>query len=145
MPSSVSISLGRRNFFSLVWRGLLALGGIGSLGSLYRFLSFQNNINRPLKYDLGPVSKIPIEKVLVINNAQAALIRQDGEIKAVSLICPHLGCIVEQTSAGFQCPCHGSQFDMDGGLQKGPADRPLDPLTLDISEDGHLILTLPEK
>ena len=38
--------------------------------------------------------------------------------------CTHLGCIptkVEEGSAGWACPCHGSIFDVAGRVTKGPA------------------------
>jgi menaquinol-cytochrome c reductase iron-sulfur subunit len=48
----------------------------------------------------------------------------------MSPICPHLGCrpIWSQTVNRFQCPCHGSQFDLDGEHLAGPAPRGMDPL-----------------
>ena len=48
----------------------------------------------------------------------------DG-VHAISLVCTHLGCIVKQAADGFECPCHGSRFDRDGSVTKGPAPRAL--------------------
>ena len=49
-----------------------------------------------------------------------------------SPICPHLGCRYEWhgelSPPKFQCPCHGSQFNLDGEHLAGPAPRGLDPL-----------------
>lgn len=47
-----------------------------------------------------------------------------------SPICPHLGCRFDWNSGQnkFLCPCHGSQYDFDGGHIAGPAPRGLDPL-----------------
>ncbi|HTU71700.1 MAG TPA: ubiquinol-cytochrome c reductase iron-sulfur subunit [Candidatus Baltobacteraceae bacterium] len=49
-----------------------------------------------------------------------------------SPICPHLGCRPEwHTDVNrFQCPCHGSQFSLDGEHLAGPAPRGMDPLPL---------------
>jgi menaquinol-cytochrome c reductase iron-sulfur subunit len=49
-----------------------------------------------------------------------------------SPICPHLGCRFAWDESGnkFACPCHGSQFNMDGEHLAGPAPRGLDPLPL---------------
>ncbi|MDQ2866615.1 MAG: ubiquinol-cytochrome c reductase iron-sulfur subunit [Candidatus Eremiobacteraeota bacterium] len=49
-----------------------------------------------------------------------------------SPICPHLGCRFAWDDAGnkFACPCHGSQFTLDGEHIAGPAPRGLDPLPL---------------
>lgn len=49
-----------------------------------------------------------------------------------SPICPHLGCRFSwlDDANKFQCPCHGSQFNLDGEHLAGPAPRGLDPLPL---------------
>jgi menaquinol-cytochrome c reductase iron-sulfur subunit len=48
----------------------------------------------------------------------------------LSPICPHLGCrpLWNDSANRFQCPCHGSQFDIDGEHVAGPAPRGMDPL-----------------
>ena len=47
-----------------------------------------------------------------------------------SPICPHLGCQFQWSGDQnrFACPCHGSQFNLDGEHLAGPAPRGLDPL-----------------
>jgi Rieske Fe-S protein len=47
-----------------------------------------------------------------------------------SSICPHLGCRYNWEAAQnrFICPCHGSQFGVQGEKLAGPAPRGLDPL-----------------
>jgi menaquinol-cytochrome c reductase iron-sulfur subunit len=49
-----------------------------------------------------------------------------------SPICPHLGCYYNWNDAQnrFMCPCHGSQYTLDGTHIAGPAPRGLDPLPL---------------
>ncbi|SFP04730.1 Glycine/D-amino acid oxidase [Amycolatopsis arida] len=51
-----------------------------------------------------------------------------GELHAVSLRCTHLGCYLRFNSAerSWDCPCHGSRFDVDGNVLEGPATAPLD-------------------
>ena len=54
---------------------------------------------------------------------------------ALSQKCPHLGCRVPEPSASsgrFECPCHGSVYDLAGEYVAGPAPRGMDryPLTL---------------
>jgi glycine/D-amino acid oxidase-like deaminating enzyme/nitrite reductase/ring-hydroxylating ferredoxin subunit len=52
---------------------------------------------------------------------------EDGELHAVSLRCTHLGCLVRFNAAerSWDCPCHGSRFDVDGAVLEGPAVHPL--------------------
>jgi glycine/D-amino acid oxidase-like deaminating enzyme/nitrite reductase/ring-hydroxylating ferredoxin subunit len=53
---------------------------------------------------------------------------EDGTLHAVSLRCTHLGCLVHFNAAerSWDCPCHGSRFDVDGTVLEGPAVHPLE-------------------
>lgn len=54
--------------------------------------------------------------------------REDGEVFAVSVRCPHLGCQLEWNpdEKSWDCPCHGSRFDYRGRLLDGPAQEGLE-------------------
>jgi cytochrome b6-f complex iron-sulfur subunit len=54
-----------------------------------------------------------------------ALFRDGKGVYAISTTCTHLGCIVRPGAEGFECPCHGSRFALDGSVVKGPAPRAL--------------------
>lgn len=53
-----------------------------------------------------------------------------GELHTVSAVCTHLGCLVAFNDAetSWDCPCHGSRFDIDGKVLEGPATEPLEPI-----------------
>jgi glycine/D-amino acid oxidase-like deaminating enzyme/nitrite reductase/ring-hydroxylating ferredoxin subunit len=59
----------------------------------------------------------------------AAFRGDDGVLHAVSASCTHLGCRVTFNTAerSWDCPCHGSRFDIDGRLLEGPAVADLHP------------------
>lgn len=49
-----------------------------------------------------------------------------GNYTALSMSCPHEGCTVNHPSNGIiRCDCHGSQFDLNGNVQRGPATTAL--------------------
>jgi len=49
----------------------------------------------------------------------------ENEFIALSSICTHLGCRVRKARDGFDCPCHGSRYDLNGRVINGPAAKPL--------------------
>ncbi len=67
--------------------------------------------------------------------------RMDGMVRVYSANCPHLGCgyrwITDHNR--FECPCHGSIFDVDGKVLAGPAPRVLDTMPARV-ENGRLLI-----
>lgn len=59
------------------------------------------------------------------------LTRDRGQLRAFAITCPHLGCSYnfDQGKGHFVCPCHGSEFALDGSVLHGPATAPLSHLT----------------
>ncbi len=57
----------------------------------------------------------------------------DGVAHGVSLRCTHLGCLLHFNEAerSWDCPCHGSRFDVDGAVLAGPAVAPLERQDVD--------------
>ena len=53
-----------------------------------------------------------------------------GNLNVFAVNCSHLGCSVAYNAdvQRFQCPCHGSQFNVDGQVVHGPAVYPLSHL-----------------
>lgn len=67
--------------------------------------------------------------VVRVDGARLAVYRdQGGRLHALSAICTHLGCQVAFNSVerSWDCPCHGSRFDIDGAVLDGPATKPLE-------------------
>ena len=60
--------------------------------------------------------------------------KEDGKVKALHTVCPHLGCFIDYRSSksDFFCPCHNSNFKLDGSIVSGVSPRPMDPLKIEI-------------
>ena len=56
--------------------------------------------------------------------------------------CVHLGCRVPwcNSSQGFECPCHGSKYNMVGEYYAGPAPRNLDRFIVSVNAAGKFII-----
>jgi Rieske Fe-S protein len=59
-------------------------------------------------------------------------------LEVFTTICPHLGCSVNLSDAGFACPCHGATFKFDGSRANihNPAQRGMDALEWKIEADA---------
>ncbi len=69
------------------------------------------------------------------------LIRQSGAAEPIALTakCPHAGCFIGYTSGGdvFKCPCHTSEFKLDGARVHGDAEvspRAMDGLPVELRQ-----------
>jgi Rieske Fe-S protein len=61
------------------------------------------------------------------------------ERRALETANGEVGLVPTLPAGGFGCPCHGSQFDMEGNRTAGPAARALDRYAFSI-RNGHLWL-----
>lgn len=75
------------------------------------------------------------DKILVVSH--------EGSLSALSAICTHMGCTVNYNaeSGRMHCPCHGSEFALDGSNIKGPAQHPLKQYAVAV-EKGRLVIAL---
>ncbi|HLG94645.1 MAG TPA: Rieske (2Fe-2S) protein [candidate division Zixibacteria bacterium] len=60
-----------------------------------------------------------------------------GEVFAISTTCTHAGCEVRKTKSKFECPCHGSQYDLTGKVVRGPA--PANLTRFPVKKEGELL------
>lgn len=72
------------------------------------------------------------------------VIRQGGQLFALSSICTHRTCKLDaESDRSFFCRCHGSTFDASGKVTEGPARRDLSTLPWVTNENGQLLVTVP--
>jgi cytochrome b6-f complex iron-sulfur subunit len=62
----------------------------------------------------------------VVSN-QVIVINNNGSYVAISDICTHAGCTVNYSSLSqpLNCPCHNSNFSLNGSVTSGPAPSSL--------------------
>lgn len=86
--------------------------------------------DRIVPAEVSSAADVPAGEARVLRHGLAkvgAFREPDGTLHAVSLRCTHLGCLLRFNGAerSWDCPCHGSRFDVDGAVLEGPAVRPL--------------------
>ena len=64
---------------------------------------------------------------------------EGGGFAALSSICTHRGCTVDLGGPGLSCPCHGSQYDREGRVTRGPAARALQRYPVRTTGDELII------
>ena len=114
------ITVGVISFFVFVWNKL-TLNQIDLISQKERILPF--NKNRQVSF---------FENYIVVH--------QNETTTVLSSHCTHLGCKINKLQNGrLACPCHGSEYDLDGKVLKGPAYKNLEKLPSKISHDGTQI------
>ena len=66
------------------------------------------------------------------------LANDNNEFRALSPICTHRGCTVDVHGTRLVCPCHGSTYDRNGAVLRGPAERSL--TRYEVSRDGDMLV-----
>lgn len=69
------------------------------------------------------------------------IIHRDKQLFVLSSVCTHKGCKVKaQDDQSFLCKCHGSRFDANGHVTKGPAQRDLPRLQVTEGDGSRLLI-----
>jgi len=146
MENDAALQTRREFFLRSVQAALLA----SSAGALVAFLESCNSPNGPNSGGNAPglqtinatatngVISLTIDSSSPIASVgTAALVQYQGgpllvahtsqnTFVALTAICTHMGCTVNGYSSGtYTCPCHGSQYDVNGNVTRGPAPRAL--------------------
>ncbi len=108
-----------------IWESLRPLSGSGGGGKI--------KLNDPANYRAGTATFVPEGRLFIANTG--------AELLAISQKCPHLGCQVPfcDSSGRFECPCHGSVFDIGGEWIEGPSPIGMSQYPISI-EDGVVVV-----
>ncbi len=133
--------LDRRGFFWVGWAAI-ASTGLGFLLSTVRFLVPNVLYEPPSRFSIGLPSQFPPDVPTFLEDRRLFVFNEADGFYAISSVCTHLGCNVKRSTTGFDCPCHGSRFDQNGRVIRGPAPEPLTWYALSLSAGGDLIVDL---
>jgi len=84
------------------------------------------------------------EKGSILNEDLEVIVVRNPEtnaIVALNSVCPHKGCNVEwdEEDNNLECPCHDSEFALDGKVLEGPAKEDLAVYEVKQEEDSILV------
>jgi cytochrome b6-f complex iron-sulfur subunit len=141
-PEGSSPTIPRRDFLDGAWK-VLGLALIAEAGwTSYDLLHPTAATGFGATVDAGPVSQYLKEgAVQYFLDGRFYITQYQGGLRALYQKCPHLGCRVPfcTTSARFECPCHGSVYNLIGEYIQGPAPRGMDRFPIKI-EGGRVIV-----
>jgi cytochrome b6-f complex iron-sulfur subunit len=133
----------RREFLRNSWKVGGALLGVAAGWTTYESL-------RPLaipaagaNIQLGKVDAFAPETATYIPAGRLFVANTGTRVFALSQKCPHLGCRIPfcESSGHFECPCHGSKYDIGGEWIEGPAPRGMDRYRLTLDGDTLVVDT----
>jgi Rieske Fe-S protein len=126
----------RRFFLKLVAAVPLAGSGLGC-GS--------EDSGQPAQFgdvSAGNVADVPVGTLRRIDGQPAVIARDAQGLYAMTITCTHQGCDVDARgmgdSAELDCPCHGSRFDRNGAVIRGPAGSPLVHFAVELGTNGDI-------
>lgn len=93
--------------------------------------------------DAGAVSDYPDGAVRYFLDGRFYVTSYEGGLRALYQKCPHLGCRVPfcESSGRFECPCHGSVYNIIGEYVAGPAPRGMDRFPIAIRGERVVVDT----
>jgi nitrite reductase/ring-hydroxylating ferredoxin subunit len=141
-------TMDRRDFVKQSCSLCLAVGSgmlIGSLSScgvslpVYKTTVADNKITVPVSLFTNVDFQLLQPKSLYYNIGLKK--EKDGSYTALLLRCTHADNQLTPAGDGFKCTLHGSTFDNEGHVTKGPAERSLKKYPTEIS-DSQIIIHL---
>ena len=129
----------RRDFIRRLAGWTAASAGIlASVSLLRQFVPRLTQYQK--RFKIGRKSNFPINTFTYLADRQLFVYRDHEGVRAVSAVCTHLGCIIEKSEDGFQCPCHGSCYNENGEVLSGAATKDLPWYSLQKDPDGQIVV-----
>jgi len=139
-PNTESPEMTRKSFLLWGWGAFLAFLA-SSVGGVLRFF-LPNVLYEPSqKFRAGKLKDYPLGVTIDAAN-RVWIIRIDRGLYALWSRCTHLGCTPNwfPAESRFRCPCHGSNFSMEGDVIAGPAPKPLWRVQVTTTAQGDVVI-----
>jgi cytochrome b6-f complex iron-sulfur subunit len=133
----------RRRFLNDTWKALGVVLIAEGLWTSYDVLNPRPAEGFGSQVDAGSVDDFMTEgTVTYFLNGRFYVTQHAGGLRALYQKCPHLGCRVPfcDSSGRFECPCHGSVYNVIGEYISGPAPRGMDRFPITISPEGRVLV-----
>jgi nitrite reductase/ring-hydroxylating ferredoxin subunit len=133
----------RRALLRRAWQGgALLLAGAGAWTTVEALRPIPDPTAGAV-LDVGAADAFAEGSATFVRAARAWVVRAHGELLALAQRCPHLGCRVPYCEATrrFECPCHGSMYDLGGEYLAGPAPRGMDRHPVQVVDGRALVDT----
>lgn len=128
----------RKTFLAALGIAGLSLSGIIAFFANLLYLKPAVDYGPPKIFRVGQPDDYEVGTMVTFEQERVVVVREKQGFATISLVCTHLGCTMRPSDAGFECPCHGSQFDENGVVTDGPAPRPLDWYQISLAPNGEL-------
>ncbi len=152
-PAETDPNLTRREFLNYAWLASIAVFSAGTIDASLWF-AFPNFKAGEFggEFQIGQAGNVLPEVnagPVPYTNGKFWLSNVDTEVDgetrkgvlAIYKVCTHLGCLYEwiPMTSRFECPCHGSKFQLTGDYIAGPARRSLDRFVIKaVAPDGSV-------
>lgn len=136
-------SIDRRDFLNWSWKILGAGLAVEAGWTTYDILKPGESGAFGGMIDAGRVEAFPEGSVRYFLEGRFYITSAQGSLQALYQKCPHLGCRVPfcESSQRFECPCHGSVFNVVGEYLEGPSPRGMDRFEVRLDGDRVLVDT----
>ena len=152
--------LGRRQFMNLLTFGAVTGTALGALYPVVKYfippssgaagggVTAKDAAGNDVVVSEFLANHAPGERVLtegLKGDPTYLIVKDDGGLSsfALSSVCTHLGCVVPWNASEnkFICPCHGSQYNAEGKVVRGPAPLSLALVHADVTEADTVAYT----
>ncbi|MGF1498143.1 MAG: cytochrome b6-f complex iron-sulfur subunit [Elainellaceae cyanobacterium] len=152
--------MGRRQFMNLLTFGTITGTALGALYPVVKYfippssggagggVLAKDALGQDVAADAFLAEHLAGDRVLaqgLKGDPTYIVVTEDKEIASYGLnaVCTHLGCVVPWNAAEnkYICPCHGSQYNSEGKVVRGPAPLSLALVHADVNDDGKIALT----